>query len=275
VKRGASLGLSSVETLIIPSTKAANDPELIKVLARANAVFIAGGDQSDYIKFWKGTRLEHKLKEMMKNNVPIGGTSAGLAVMGQFDYSALHASITSSEAMSNPYDKNITFDPNPLSLTGGFIAPPELAYMIFDSHFDSRDRMGRLITFISRTVAPDKQFGCSGGILKAGTGSTSSARGIGIGVETALLVQGNGANLPVTARRVTNISTTSESAVYFVRPSVAPSLCANKKPLTIHTVEVKKLADSNTVFNLSEWAGVSIYKYLDVNTGALSPANWY
>ena len=46
---GAYLGLSSVETLVIPSVKAANDPTVNKVVARADVVFIAGGDQSDYI----------------------------------------------------------------------------------------------------------------------------------------------------------------------------------------------------------------------------------
>src|SRR5512133_2537122 len=50
---GAYLGLSSVETLVIPSVKAANDPTVNQIVARADVVFIAGGDQSDYIKYWK------------------------------------------------------------------------------------------------------------------------------------------------------------------------------------------------------------------------------
>ena len=45
---GASLGLSSVETLVIPSVAAANDAFVNSVVSKANAVFIAGGDQSDY-----------------------------------------------------------------------------------------------------------------------------------------------------------------------------------------------------------------------------------
>ena len=139
---GASLGLTSVETLVIPSVKAANSEAVNAILAKANVVFIAGGDQSDYIRFWKGTALEQTLKALMQKNVPVGGTSAGLAVLGQFDYSALYKSATSEASMLDPYSKDITFDPSPLSLQGGFIAPPALASMIFDSHFDSRDRMG-------------------------------------------------------------------------------------------------------------------------------------
>lgn len=276
---GASLGLTSVETLVIPSVKAANSEAVNAILAKANVVFIAGGDQSDYIRFWKGTALEQTLKTLMQKNVPVGGTSAGLAVLGQFDYSALYKSATSEASMLNPYSKDITFDPSPLSLQGGFIAPPALASMIFDSHFDSRDRMGRFIAFISRIVAPTTTpggtFGCIGGVLPASSSGNATARGIGISVETALLVQGNGNGNPVTAKRVTNSSTTTESAVYFVRPSVPPSVCRSQTPLTVPNVEVKKLADSNTVFNITDWTGVPLYKQLDVTSGALFPADWY
>jgi len=276
---GASLGLTSVETLVIPSVKAANSAAVNAIVAKANVVFIAGGDQSQYIRFWKGTALEQTLKGLMQRNVPVGGTSAGLAVLGQFDYSALYNSATSEKAMLDPYYKDITFDPSPLSLSGGFIAPPALESLILDSHFDSRDRMGRLVTFISRIVAPaitsGGTYGCSGGVLPASSSGNKTARGIGIGVETALLVQGNGDGHPVTATRVTNPSTTTESAIYFVRPSVPPTVCKPLTPLSIATVEIRKLADSKTVFNLTEWTGIPPYRYIDVNSGILSPADWY
>lgn len=275
---GASLGLSSVETLVIPSVKAANNPVVNAIVARANVVFIAGGDQSHYIRFWKGTALEQTLRSLLQKNVPIGGTSAGLAVLGQFDYSALYKSATSEKSMLDPFYKDITFDPSPLSLTGGFIAPPALGSLIFDSHFDSRDRMGRLVTFISRivapTVTPGGSFGCAGGVLPASSSGQQTARGIGIGVETALLVKGNGVGSPVTANRVTNPSTTSESAVYFVRPSVPPTVCKPQAPLSIANVEVRKLANDQEVFNLTDWTGVPVYRFVDVNAGQLFPAQW-
>jgi cyanophycinase-like exopeptidase len=250
---GAALGLSSVETLVIPSIEAANDEKVNAIVGRANAVFIAGGDQADYIRYWKGTRLDATLKDLMARNIPLGGTSAGLAVLGQFDYAALNGTVTSRQALSNPYNKYMTLDPSPLATTGGFIAPPALANLITDSHLDTRDRMGRLFAFVARLVRRDGSTGCGGGILPAG-GATGTARGIGIGVETALLVQGERAG--VTARRVTNPSTTTESAVYFVRPLNPPTACIDGKPLTMTTVEVQKLADSGTVFNLGEWSGL-------------------
>lgn len=267
---GASLGLSSVETLVIPSITAANDEFVNAVVGKASAVFIGGGDQSDYIKYWKGTKLDQTLQGLLANNVPIGGTSAGLAVLGQFDFAALRGTVTSTQALDDPFNKYMTLDPAPLSLTGGFLAPPALANMVLDGHLDTRDRMGRLVTFMARLVAPSSGFGCPGGILAAGAGSSGAARGIGVDVETALLVQGNKSNSGAfTARRVTNPSTTTQSAVYFLRPLNPPTVCAPGVPLTVTTVEIKKLSDSDTVFNLSDWSGLTGYT-VDVVSGALT-----
>ncbi|MEO7947347.1 MAG: cyanophycinase [Polaromonas sp.] len=282
---GASYGLTSVETLVIPSIAAANDPYVNSVVSKANAVWIAGGDQSNYIKFWKGQALETTLNALMANNVPIGGTSAGLAVLGQFDYSALNASVTSPQALSNPYNADMTLDPvktdGSLATMNGFIAPHALANTILDSHFDSRDRMGRLVTFVSRLVgnyagSGTQQFGCTGGVL-----GNNAARGIGLGVETALLVKWDPSGYPsahYTGQRVTNISTTTESAVYFVNVTQGPTLCASGKPLTVPTsaVEVRKLSDT-TIINLSEWTRTfpTAYKYLGVTSGVLSDTNPY
>ena len=263
---GAAQGLSSVETLVIPSTAAANDPFVNQVVSQAHAVFIAGGDQADYIKNWKGTELDRTLQSLMARQVPVGGTSAGLAVLGQFDFAALRGSVTTSQALGDPFNKYMTLDPAPLSLSGGFIAPPALANTITDSHLDSRDRMGRLIAFVARLVAPSGTTGCPGGILPAGN---YGARGIGLGVETALLVQGNGTHQPVTARRVTNVATTTPSAVYFLRPLTPPTQCASGQPLTSTTVEIRRLDNSLTEFNLSDWSGVSPY-YVDAISGTLS-----
>lgn len=263
---GAALGLSAVETLVIPSIAAANDPFVNSVVARADAVFIAGGDQSDYIKNWKGTALDRTLQALLARNAPLGGTSAGLAVLGQFDFAALKGTVTSDDALTNPYNRYVTLDPSPLSLSGGFIAPPALRHTILDSHLDTRDRMGRLITFLARLVAPtatsSTPTGCPGGILPA-----SHARAIGIGVETALLVEGQSSNY--VARRITNPSTTTESAVYFLRPLVPPTACASGTPLSMPTIEIRKLANDRDVFDLVNWRGVNPY-YVDAWSGLLT-----
>lgn len=265
---GAALGLSSVETLVIPDRAAANSAFVNAVVAGAQAVFIAGGDQSDYINYWKGTALDSTLNRLMQKNVPMGGTSAGLAVLGQFDFAALRDSVTTEEALADPYNEFMTLDPDPLGLTGGFLVPGAFKNTILDSHLDTRDRMGRLMTFVSRLVAPVGSNGCAGGILSAGTSAQNGARGIGVGVEAALLVQGDGKRTPYTGQRVTNPSTTTDSAVYFVRPLQAATICAPGKPLTAPGMEVRKLADGSR-FNLSDWSGAPAYT-IDINAGVLS-----
>lgn len=265
---GAAMGLSSVETLIIPDRESANDMFVNNVLSQASAVFIAGGDQSDYLKFWKKTALHSTLIQLMRQNVPVGGTSAGLAILGQFDFSAMVDTVYSEEALANPYNEFMTLDPDPLSLTGGFLAPPAFRNTIMDSHLDTRDRMGRLLTFVSRLVAPDATGGCAGGILDAGVSNTRGARGIGIDVETALLVEGDGVNTPFSGRRVTNPSSMTESAVYFVRPSFPAQVCAENRPLTVTGMEIRKLND-DSVINISDWIGTLPY-YIDVTDGLFS-----
>lgn len=265
---GAAMGLTSVETLIIPDRDAANDPFVNKILARAQAVFISGGDQSNYIRYWKNSKLHTTLQQLMDRNIPIGGTSAGLAVLGQFDFSALNDSVSSAEALANPFDSLVTLDPDPLSLTGGFLVGGGFQNTILDSHFDTRNRMGRLMTFVSRLVAPIGNSGCAGGILTAGTSALNGARGIGVSEETALLVEGDGKRTPFIGRRATNPDIAMAGAIYFVRPMQAPAVCARGMPLTAYGMEISKLTD-NTPFNLSDWTGLPSYT-IDVVSGALS-----
>jgi len=115
------------------------------------------------------------------------------------------------------------------------------------------------------------QYGCAGGVL-----GNSTARGIGIGVEAALLVQRN-PDLTYTGQRVTNISTTTESAVYFVDVTQGPTVCTLGKPLEVPTssVVIRKLANSGTTINLTDWSNFPIHKSVGVSSGLLLPANPY
>jgi cyanophycinase len=213
-------GVRSVETIVVPSREAASDPFVLQRIRGAEELFIAGGDQSDYLRFWKDTPLEATLQELANRNVPLGGTSAGLAVLGQYIYSGLNQSVTSSDALADPYNKNVTLDRD-------FLALPPLGRVITDSHLDARDRMGRLVTFMARIV---------------NDGWTGMARGIGLDVETALLVEnGKGTRVGV-------------GAVYFLQTVGLPQLCAPKTPLTYQNIGVQRLLNGGT-FDLNNWSG--------------------
>ncbi len=75
---------NSVSTLVIPDKRAANDPFVAQAIAHAEAIFISGGDQANYINFWKGSPVQEELNAAIRRGVPIGGTSAGLAVQGEY-----------------------------------------------------------------------------------------------------------------------------------------------------------------------------------------------
>jgi cyanophycinase-like exopeptidase len=104
---------NSVATLIIPNQAAANDPQVANIIQHAEALFIAGGDQADYINFWQGTPVQSAVQNLIAQNVPIGGTSAGMNVLTQFVYEgAGNKTETSTMALADPYNKYIAFAEN-------------------------------------------------------------------------------------------------------------------------------------------------------------------
>lgn len=167
--------LNSVATLVIPSRGAAADPFVAKTIAGASAIFIAGGDQARYINFWAGTPVETALRDAVRRGIPIGGTSAGLAVLGQYIYSAQNDAadgpdLTSDAALTDPYAKQVVIAPDLLGI-------PLLRDVITDTHFDTRHREGRLLVFMARILAD---------------GKAKSIRGIGVDEQTAVLVDADG-----------------------------------------------------------------------------------
>src|SRR5262249_51471405 len=95
---------NSVATLIIPSISAANDPFVAATIRSAEVLWIAGGDQSNYINFWKGTPVQAAVNELIARGVPVGGTSAGFNVLPQFIFAAQNGTETSSQALADCLD---------------------------------------------------------------------------------------------------------------------------------------------------------------------------
>ena len=229
---------NSVATLIIPNLTAANDPFVNSTIQHAEALFIAGGNQADYINFWTGTPVESAVNALIARSVPVGGTSAGMNVLSQFIYSALGAQgVTSSEALANPFNKYITLAENFLSIS-------PLQGLIDDPHFVTRDRMGRDLAFLCRIYL---------------NGWSSAPRDIAIDEQTALLVDsaGNGT--------VVGIST-----VYFLQAPGAPQVCQSGTPLTYQNIGVQRINSSGT-FNLPTWKGTAVTAYtVSATAGVLS-----
>src|SRR5271166_862703 len=218
---------NSVATLIIPSRKAAQSPRVAEIIGQAEAIFIAGGDQSRYVNFWKGTPVQDAINAHVAAGKPIGGTSAGLAVLGQFVYGCLEdkpndADLTSREVLADPYAKRVT-------LVSDFLKVPGLENVLTDSHFAKRDRMGRSLGFLARIVQD---------------GWSKTPREIAIDEKSALLVGPNGRTKVVG----------SGLGVYFLQITELPAVCKPTQPLTLRSVAAYH-APTEATFNIRDWSG--------------------
>lgn len=68
----------SVTTLVFDGGAAMADPYVVETIRNAEAIFIVGGDQSNYIRNWKDTPVEDAINSVVAKPAPIGGTSAGM-----------------------------------------------------------------------------------------------------------------------------------------------------------------------------------------------------
>ncbi len=75
---------NSVTTVVISTRDGAAAPFVAQKIHDAHAIFIAGGDQSNYVRFWTGNPVQTEINQAVARGVPLGGISAGLAVQGQF-----------------------------------------------------------------------------------------------------------------------------------------------------------------------------------------------
>jgi cyanophycinase len=214
---------NSVATLIIPSVAAAHDAFVISTIMHAEAIFISGGDQSDYINYWQDTPLQQALNARINSGMPIGGTSAGVNVLAQFVYSAQETrGVTSTQALANPYHQLITFEHD-------FVQLPFLSGVIVDPHFFMRDRIGRNLSFMCRIYE---------------NGWSKTPRGITVDGQTALLIDAHG------QAKVVGIND-----VYFLQANAAPQACTNKVPLTYEDVAVYRIDRDGGSFDLQRWQG--------------------
>ena len=137
--------VNSVETLLISSVAGATNPYVLDKIANAEMIWFAGGDQSLYVNYFKDNALEDLLNNHINvKHAPIGGTSAGMAILCGNYFGALNGSVTSAQALTNPYDALVTLGNN------DFLNVPFLQNTTTDTHFDFYGRNGRLTSFLAR-----------------------------------------------------------------------------------------------------------------------------
>ena len=220
--------LNSVATLIIPDRDSAADPKVTDIIRHAEAVFIAGGDQARYINWWMGTPVQEAINANVAAGKPIGGTSAGLAVMGQYIYSAQGDApdddgLQSSQTLVNPYMPRVT-------VRRDFVKIDLLQNTLTDTHFAKRDRMGRTLTFLAR-------------IMKDGW--SPSPHEIAVDEKSGVLVERNGK---------ARVIGTGKGAYFLSTPRGGPDVCRENTPLTFKDIAVYR-GPTGSEFNLKNWTG--------------------
>jgi len=142
------INVHSVETILFKNRSASSDPYVLDRIRNAEIIFIAGGDQTRYYDYWSGTETGELLKIICKNRTKVvGGTSAGMMILGNLVYAPVGPGVTSTEALGNPYH------PNLLNIEyNTFMETAIFANTIFDTHFDDRSRDGRLLVFLAKAA---------------------------------------------------------------------------------------------------------------------------
>src|SRR5688572_27920051 len=229
--------MDSVETIIITSVTGANSAYVSSHIQNAEALWIAGGDQSTYVNLWRGTAVQTGVNFLLNSKLaPVGGTSAGLAVLSQFIYTGELGSVTSSQTLANPFHRYVTLDRDLFesALGGG---------KLYDSHLVTRDRMGRSLTSLARIV---------------NNGWAAQPRGIGIDEETAILVTSAGA-----------VKSVGTDAAYYLLAHVPAQVLAENTPLTYLTIGIFKLTQGGN-FNILTLTGTYAVAYTPKeNTGSV------
>ncbi len=217
----ATCPLNSVATIVFAGRDDSDDPKIVELIEHAETIFFAGGDQSNYIRFWQDTPVEDALNRHIAAGKPMGGSSAGLAILGQFSFASIIDTIHSPDALSNPYGNKVT-------LSRDFLRIPLLAGIITDTHFAKRDRMGRLVVFMSRILQD---------------AWAPSVRAVAVEENAAVLLEADGTGTVV-----------GLGPAYFIEDRTAPEVCRYQKPLGANGLKVRRVMPGGT-FDFKKWTG--------------------
>ncbi|MGC2528783.1 MAG: cyanophycinase, partial [Candidatus Acidiferrum sp.] len=213
--------LNSAATIVFSEREDSDDPKLLERINQAEAIFIAGGDQSNYVRFWQDTPVEEALNRHIAADKPFGGSSAGLAILGEFSFSSMIDTIHSPDALADPYGNKVT-------LSRDFLRIPLLAGVITDTHFVKRDRMGRLLVFLARILQD---------------GWATQVRAIAVEQDAAVLLEPDG-----------QAKIIGSGPAYFLEAKNLPEVCRRKTPLSFSGITVRRVPPGG-MFNVKDWKG--------------------
>ena len=200
---------ASVVTIRTDTPPLADHPSVLCRLDRAEAIWLAGGSQWDYLGRWPHP-VHVAIREAWRRGAAMGGTSAGAVSMGEAAFDARHGTVTSAEALADPADAAVSVGPSNMP-------QPELRNMIVDSHFTERSREGRLLAFLGRLLAQHR---------------SGSFVGIGIDEGAALEIEDDSYR----------VSSARGGAVWMYE-ATGPAVAQPGRPLSLAGIRRVRLAD--------------------------------
>jgi cyanophycinase-like exopeptidase len=226
--------VDSITTLTVDSRGKADLLEVEEALRKAELLYIDGGDQTEYFNLWNGTRLQRAVQALLRaKKIPVGGTSAGMAVLSELAYIPLRAGVTSAQALADPFHANMD------SIKKDFLSVERLANAICDTHWSERDRCGRTIAFLARIVSD-------------GLAPFSQARAIACDEGTAVCIDGNDQAV------VFGGAETADYA-YFISCRSEPERCLPGRslhwPAAVSIWKLRGTEAGSNSFDLGAWRG--------------------
>lgn len=228
-------GVNSVTTFVITDRESASRDDVVKAVRNAEIVFFAGGDQCNYVRYFHGNALQQAVEQVYKRGGGIGGTSAGLAIESELIYDACpNQSAQSKDVLLDPFSADVSLS--------RFFRWRYMNATITDTHFQQRDRMGRLITFLARAMHD---------------GMARQIDGIGVNERTSVIVDRDGKAHVIGA-----------GPVFIVRGDHKPEICRKGEPLTWRGIKVWRINAGESFDMTDRVSGVP--KEIDVIEGKLS-----
>lgn len=248
-------GVNSVRCYAVTKVADGNDPTLVSDIQKAEYVFFNGGNQCDYVTLFKGTGIQTAVNAVIARGGAVGGTSAGMAILGNFIYDACSSAqgVSSSSALVNPYDNGISF-------TYNFFSFPNMQLTFNDQHFVARDRMGRLLVFLARQIKD---------------GKATTVWGVATNQESSIVVESDGiattmGNDGVTQYGNNIVQAASVNAVsYYILLDHACQTVVAGTPLTCSGYKVWKRLPGQT-FDLANRPTTNPDYTLNVNAGVIA-----
>jgi len=220
--------VNSVQTLLIDTTAEGDNACVAETIKHAEMLFVAGGNQQDYVDYFKGRAVGNAINYLINTkHVPVGGTSAGMAIMGQYYHPGGAAE-----------DSTVLQNPTAIAIGTNFVANPVLPNVVTEPHFTQRSRQPRLTSFLASMIYNYQV-------------SWQNERGIACDEATAYAIETSGTG-----------KVFGSGACFFVKPTGAPETLApstaltwNLNGLALNVYRVPGTTTGTNTFNMNTFTG--------------------